>query len=260
MADAANRLARGVVRVGDGRGFVVRCQSYQGLEDLIVITAAHCLPHLPPAHPAMYLEERTYQRLLGPLGSEPTVWAECLFADPMADIAVLGSPDDQDLYKEAEIYRRLLANTHPLTIADAPAQGIERVTGFGGSVIEVPAPGEGIARVLSLEGRWLEGRVTRRSNWLAFEPEDFFVGGMSGSPIISESGEAIGVASVSNQSPVIVDSLSAELVRKIIACQAEDYPREELVERTDEQTRTSPRDQAGAAHANYRGPNTVGMD
>ena len=62
--------------------------------------------------------------------------------------------------------------------------------------------------------------MTRRSNWLAFEPEAFIVGGMSGSPIISESGEAIGVVSVSNQGPVIVDSLSAGLVLKIIACQA----------------------------------------
>jgi hypothetical protein len=104
MSHDANRLTRGVVRVGDGRGFVARCQSYQGLEDLIVITAAHCLPHFPPCHPAMYLEEKTYQRLLGPLGSEPMVWAECLFADPIADIAVLGSPDDQDLYDKAEFY------------------------------------------------------------------------------------------------------------------------------------------------------------
>jgi hypothetical protein len=53
---------------------------------------------------------------------------------------------------------------------------------------------------------------------------------MSGSPIISESNEAIGVVSASNQSPVIVDSLSAGLVRKIIACQAEGYPREELAD------------------------------
>jgi hypothetical protein len=53
---------------------------------------------------------------------------------------------------------------------------------------------------------------------------------MSGSPIISESGEAIGVASVSQQSPVIVDTLSAALVRKIIACQAEDHLHEELAD------------------------------
>jgi hypothetical protein len=146
MSHDANRLTRGVVRVGDGRGFVVRCQSYQGLEDLIVITAAHCLPHFPPCHPAMYLEEKTYQRLLGPLGSEPMVWAECLFADPIADIAVLGSPDDQALYDKAEFYRQLVASAYPFTIADAPAQGRELV---GTLQIECPTPGEGIAFVPS---------------------------------------------------------------------------------------------------------------
>jgi len=36
------------------------------------ITAAHCL------------EERTYQPVVGRLGSKPDVWAECRFADPIA--------------------------------------------------------------------------------------------------------------------------------------------------------------------------------
>jgi hypothetical protein len=35
--------------------------------------------------------------LLSLLGDEPSVLAECLFADPIADIAVLGSLDDQEL-------------------------------------------------------------------------------------------------------------------------------------------------------------------
>jgi hypothetical protein len=65
-----------LLHVGDGRRFVV---------DERVITAAHCLPHQPPAHGALGLEERTYQNLLGPLG-ERTVWAELLFADPIADL------------------------------------------------------------------------------------------------------------------------------------------------------------------------------
>jgi len=35
-----------------------------------------------------HTEGRTYQRLLGELSGEPTVWAECLFADPISDVAV----------------------------------------------------------------------------------------------------------------------------------------------------------------------------
>ena len=39
---------RAVIAVGDGRGFVVEGRG----EKLCVITAAHCLPHLPPPDPA----------------------------------------------------------------------------------------------------------------------------------------------------------------------------------------------------------------
>jgi hypothetical protein len=76
----ANQLTSAVLKVGEGRGFVVKRRT-RG--DRIIITAAHCLPHLPLAHPASFTEERTYQRLLGPLDVKPMVWAECLFADPL---------------------------------------------------------------------------------------------------------------------------------------------------------------------------------
>jgi putative ABC transport system substrate-binding protein len=62
-----DKATAAVIRVGDGRGFVV-----EGERERFVITAAHCLPHLPPCHPAAYEEELTYQALLGPLGNSPT--------------------------------------------------------------------------------------------------------------------------------------------------------------------------------------------
>ncbi len=82
--------------------------------------------------------------------------------------------------------------------------------------VENPAPGEGLSRVLSLKGRRHKGRVMRRGGWLAFEPGEFFVCGMSGSPIVDGNGAAIGVVSVSQLSPVILDSLSTQLVRGIV--------------------------------------------
>ena len=88
------------MKVGDGRGFIIEAGDQR-----LVITAAHCLPHFPPCHGASYTEERTYPDFIGPLGeSAPKVWAECLFADPVGDIAVLGSPDDQALYDEAIVW------------------------------------------------------------------------------------------------------------------------------------------------------------
>jgi len=225
----ADRLARAILRVGDGRGFVVACRSYgDHYDERVIITAAHCLPFHPQAHPARYLDEETYRRVLGPLGGKRTVWARCLFVDPMADIAVLGEPDSQELYAEADTYDDLVGDMTALTVADAPAMSFERVTYEGGLIVngqqhsevttmDRPIPGRGRARVLSLKGRWLEGKVERRHGWLMFEPQKYFVGGMSGSPIINDAGAAIGVVSVDQMSPVIVDSLSAQLVHSILA-------------------------------------------
>jgi hypothetical protein len=69
-SSALEKAKQAVITVGDGRGFVVEGD----LERRYVITAAHCLPELPPAHGASKLEERTYQKLLGPLGEQPSIW------------------------------------------------------------------------------------------------------------------------------------------------------------------------------------------
>ena len=74
---------------------------------------------------------------------------------------------------------------------------------------------------LAQAGDWLEGEVAHSKGPLEFAPAKLFRGGMSGSPIIDETGAAIGVVSTSGLSPVIVDSLSAKLLREIIAAQRE---------------------------------------
>ena len=83
------RLKSGVITVGHGRGFVV-----EGAGERLVITAAHCLPFLPPAQSFFGPKERAYGPLLAPLQDEPRAWAVCRFVDPIADIAVLGSSDN----------------------------------------------------------------------------------------------------------------------------------------------------------------------
>jgi hypothetical protein len=134
MRDTAKRT---VVRASEGRGFVVQA----GYERWI-ITAAHCLPHLPPPHGLSYIEERTYPRLLGPLDGETDVWAECLFADPVADIAVLGPPDEQALFDEYAAYETLMTDRLPV---DGHVPEID---------IDIDwKPGEH-AEVLGLDGSW----------------------------------------------------------------------------------------------------------
>jgi hypothetical protein len=205
-----------VLRVGKGRGFVVSCRNYLGRFDPVIITAAHCLPKkLPPPHPMRYEWEATYRRRLGPLDGKCTVWAACIFVDPVADIAVLGQPDNQIFSEEADAYDALVGDLTPLAIADAPKMGVELLTLPGGRQIKTPAPGKGPAFVLSLDGCRREGRVERRGECLLFKPEDLFVNGMSGSPILDAAGAAIGVVSIDCKSPVIVDTLAAQLVRRI---------------------------------------------
>ena len=167
--------------MGAGRGFVV-----EGGHNGFVITAAHCLPLLPPCASFSSLEERTYQSLLGQLGKEPTIWAECLFADPIGDIAVLGSPDDQELFDEAESYEVMVNAVVPLCVSEGPAS---------------EGPAEGRAWLLSLDGRWFKCNVKSYDGgrFLISDADEPIRGGMSGSPIVAMDGSAIGVVCTSQR-------------------------------------------------------------
>ena len=113
-SDAMKRAQRAVLRVGGGRGFVVERRRHTGSGvERIVITAAHCLRELPPPG---FADEYLYRGLLGPLRGKRTVWAECLFVDPVSDLAVLGTPDNQELPDEADAYEALVENATPLSI------------------------------------------------------------------------------------------------------------------------------------------------
>jgi hypothetical protein len=176
-----------VVKVGDGRGFIIKHRFDRGprskslpkkfrwhrfTEKRLVVTAAHCLPNLPPAHAWAFTKERSY-RLLGTLDdSSKDVYAECLFVDPVADIAVLGEPDGQEPVYQAENYDALTADRPTLSIADAQS---------------------GRGWVLSIEGRWIRTQI-EAGRALTIDPT---VAGMSGSPILNnDAGRAVGIVIV----------------------------------------------------------------
>ena len=165
-------LASAVLRVGAGRGFVAEGK------DRYIVTAAHCLPTLPDAMPAAAPYERTYQALVSRLDEQPTAAAECVFVDPVADVAVLGPPDSQDLWEEYEVYAALIATCPTFRLGMAN----EKCRGW----------------MLSLEGRWVACEVNHCGGplWVR-EAAHPIAAGMSGSPIVDDDGGALGIVSIS---------------------------------------------------------------
>ena len=181
-----------VVQVGAGRGFVfdqkVRTPGWGRPEfkklKLVpfirhrrIITAAHCLPHFPAPH-AWEDYDQVYPNLLGVLGEKPSVCGRLLFADPIGDIAVLGSPDEQEMYEQAAAYDELVEALKAIPIGEAQI---------------------GTGWVLSLDKpyRWVPTslNVTDYGSLLSGPT----LGGQSGSPIVNEEGKAVGVVSVGSE-------------------------------------------------------------
>jgi hypothetical protein len=131
-----------------------------------------------------------------------------LFVDPISDIAVLGSPDNQELFHEAEEYAELMESAIPLSIADSPTNGT--------------------AWLLSLEGLWFPCSVQHNGGMLRVSnATKGILGGMSGSPIVADDGSAIGVICTSGghpgevptnggPNPRLVHNLPFWLVRKLL--------------------------------------------
>jgi hypothetical protein len=184
-----------ILSVGGGRGFIVQPPGSR-----VVITAAHCLPDLPPV-PNFRAEERTYPRLLGPLGqSRPSIWAECLFVDPIADIAGLGEPDDVNLRDERLAYRELIYGCPTLPI---------------GKLI-----GSRLAWLLGRDGEWERCAVSRspleHHVWVEHAATEGTVPGTSGSPIVLTDGQAIGIITTGEYlNPPLTDCLPGWLLPKL---------------------------------------------
>jgi hypothetical protein len=88
----------------------------------------------------------------------------------------LCEPDDQELFDQCTAYRELLDDAHSFPIAD----------------IETDKDTDTSVSVLSLDGKWIPA-VARHFGGPLLLKEPVTQGGMSGSPVLDESGRAIGV-------------------------------------------------------------------
>jgi hypothetical protein len=183
------RYKSAIITVGDGRGFVVNAG-----RDRCIITAAHCLPSLPLAHLMSQTEERTYTNLVSAIGDNKKITVECLFADPVGDIAILGEPDGESLYDECDRYREFAEAISPIKIRKSrKANSGEKVW------------------VLDLAGKLLPATVTEVLPRKFLLSGVTFDGGMSGSPVLSDDGFAVGLAAISEDDERNTDQQSIHL-------------------------------------------------
>jgi hypothetical protein len=205
------RAKQSVVSVGEvGRGFVVA----GSLERRYIITAAHCLPKVPPPHLGRFLEDYTFAKVVGPLGKKPHAWAECVFVDAIADLAVLGSPDNQALSDQAGEYVALTAALPAMSLAVPPAM-VDRKAMLMARPVSKVARKDFLMRfasrvwVLSLDGQWFECAATYSEGGaltIRTKGSKRVVNGMSGSPVITDDGAALALVSTSGVSELIDDT------------------------------------------------------
>jgi hypothetical protein len=175
---------------------------------------------LPPPHDASHADERTYARLVGALGEEPAVWAECVFVDPVADLAVLAAPDDQVLWEEAGTYATLVEAAAPLPLGYLDFVAPELKLSDGTTIYGRPEA-QVDARLLSLDGQWFACRVSSEGRSIWFRDSARAIeSGMSGSPVLAADGKAIGVVcngggSDSGPNPYLAGCFPGWLLRKL---------------------------------------------
>jgi hypothetical protein len=182
MAGRNSTAAKCLVKVGNGRGFVVEEQPGLCLyPKRFIITAAHCLP-LDTLEPDAFLDPAppTFPDLLGKLDGDASVWAKCLFIDQIGDIAVLSAPDNADLYDQIMAYEELVEAAMPRSIGAAVPWN-------------APTP----VSLIALNGSPILGSAEPYSNLLRVEKTSQpIVPGMSGSPVLDQNGAAIGIVTL----------------------------------------------------------------
>jgi hypothetical protein len=171
-----------VLTVGDGRGLVITHKRHIGryvVSERCVITAAHCLPRLPVIHgePGWGNWDTTYQSL-----------PRLAVSRPYGRNASLLSRSAILPYSGSQIIRRFLNPPRPMTNWSVTLLKTIAIPGKEGWL-------------LSLDGIWLRCTVSFSGPALALtNMEGLFTAGMSGSPIVSPEGAAVGVACLGGES------------------------------------------------------------
>lgn len=203
---------RAVISVGSGRGFIATAGDYRR-----IVTAAHCLPldRLPTPHLSNSVCELTFPKIAGRrTANRLTIWGELSLYSLTDDLAVLSEPDGECGEQHCVRYEKFTKQAIPIgrsPDAVAPHLWLKHA-GWA-------------AWTLSLIGEWQKCVVQNNGRSLTLDTDLKIESGMSGSPIISERGVAIGVISTGrsgfgeNHHPSLSDCLPPWLLRKLdVSC------------------------------------------
>jgi len=189
-----NEASRAVVRCGDGCGFLIGAGT-----ERYVVTTAHCLPYLPKP---FVDESRIYRNFVDLMGKGPELAAECVFVDPVSDIAVLAAPDIFKWTYEAQTYTWLVGDSQGLPVAKDSEDSDDMQVGWlvqNGSWFSCRyCPGDAVSLP---DGLCVSGPVDWFFGHYVCEFSRPIVGGMSGSPILNDRGAVIGILTNSNSAP-----------------------------------------------------------
>jgi Trypsin-like peptidase domain len=155
----------------------------------IILTAAHCVDYSCDGGMALgdfFLEE--IQTNLGVFRLE--TWA----VEPVADIAILGEPDNQQpaFQRDVEIFESFCEQTTPVRFALREFELFQPLAVY----------------VYTHEGVWVEGsakQCTPNAKSLFVEFDGPIKGGTSGSAIVDETGALVGLISIAGGAPGVID-------------------------------------------------------
>jgi CBS domain-containing protein len=144
----------------------------------LIVTAAHCIDF--KCEGEMVLGDYYIEEILTTLG---TLKVRPLAVEPVKDIAVLGSLDDQTFPGEAERFEEFCTATEPVVVGQGDYDLFQ----------ELP-----VYIYNGHRGMWIKGSAhlwAEDEPMLWLESDEQIEGGTSGGPIVDESGTLVGIVS-----------------------------------------------------------------
>jgi S1-C subfamily serine protease len=159
-----------------------------------VLTAAHCIEVTADEAASAALDGGFFRKVR--TADRRELLLDVLAIEPVADIALLGPPDDQRLPDAATAFDEFVGATEPVRIYRGEMVPTDIHEKFGPAWYTLPA------LVYNLDRTWVRAvaRVVQPGQpRLILETEGHIKGGASGGPVVTPDGRLIGVVSNSQE-------------------------------------------------------------